>query len=185
MIARRTYPQNTFYFFNLSNINLPRDGGSDEGGTIFGEADDDRHGLAGWLRQVQNKFTVPAFSNRQRIHINLPANQPLAHGQRAGCMEHALPGSGRPIRTTQRATERLLQPNQQQQPNPSSTTPATPNARCCTKPLPSISRPGLSWPARGSSTARRPPHAKALCASSLSQISGMRHLGARLCQGTV
>lgn len=40
MVARRTCSQNVFYFSNLSNINLPRDGGSDEGGTVFGEAGD-------------------------------------------------------------------------------------------------------------------------------------------------
>jgi hypothetical protein len=39
-------------------------------------------------------------------------------------------------------------------PNPSTTTRATPSARCCSKPWPSTTKPGLSWPARASSTGK-------------------------------
>ncbi len=39
-------------------------------------------------------------------------------------------------------------------PNPNSTTRATPSARCCTKPLPNILRPGMRWPVPASSTGR-------------------------------
>jgi hypothetical protein len=58
------------------------------------------------------------------------------------------------IRTTMRAAVRLPPPLLHWQANPSSTTRATPSARCSTKRLPKTSRPGTNLTAQASSTAR-------------------------------
>jgi hypothetical protein len=50
--------------------------------------------------------------------------------------------------------KRILMRAGKREQSPNSTTRATPSARCSTKPLPRILRPGLSWPEPVSSTAR-------------------------------